>query len=108
MALENIPVSELELSVRTANCLRNSAYTNLGQLFEAFSRDNGKELLELPHFGRKSYNELREVVRYLQPKNEAIEWATAHVREVRAIMAGNAVIVPTFALIRELYGHDPR
>lgn len=107
MALEDIPVAELELSVRTANCLRKSGYTNLGQLFEAFGRDSGKELLELPHFGRKSYNELREVVRNLQPKNEVIEWASAHVREVRAIMAGKAVIVPTFALIRELYDHDP-
>lgn len=103
MALEDIPVGELELSVRTANCLRKQGITTLGQLFQIFERDQGRELLDIEAFGRKSYNELRGVVNNLRPKNIAIEWASAHVREIHAIMRGDAVIVPTFSLMTRLY-----
>lgn len=102
MALADIPITELELSVRTANCMKAAGVTNLGQLFEIFERDHGRELLQLPHLGRKSYNELREVVRYMQPKNAVIEWASNHVREITMVMSGRAVIVPTLAAFSEI------
>ena len=52
----NIPIEDLNLSVRAYNCLKRSGLMTVGQVLEK-SED---ELLSLRNFGRKSYDELRE------------------------------------------------
>lgn len=51
-------VSELELSVRAANCLKNDNIVYIGDLVQ---RSEG-EMLRTPNFGRKSLNEIKEVL----------------------------------------------
>ena len=52
------PVSELELSVRSANCLQNA---NIKYIYELVSKTEG-EMLRTKNFGRKSLNEIKEVL----------------------------------------------
>jgi DNA-directed RNA polymerase subunit alpha len=52
------PVGELELSVRSANCLRNENITCVGELVQKTEA----ELLRCPNFGRVSLNEIKEVL----------------------------------------------
>jgi len=52
----NMPVEQLNLSVRTMNCLRRGGIDTVGQLI---GKDE-KELLGLRNFGQKSMNELEE------------------------------------------------
>ena len=51
-------VDELELSVRSANCLRNDNIIYIGDLVQKSEHD----MLRTPNFGRKSLNEIREVL----------------------------------------------
>jgi hypothetical protein len=51
-------VDELELSVRTANCLRNDNIVYIGDLVQKYEA----EMLRTPNFGRKSLNEIKEVL----------------------------------------------
>lgn len=51
-------VSELELSVRTSNCLRNSNIATIGEL----TRNSETELRKIPNMGRRSIQELNEVL----------------------------------------------
>ena len=53
-----MPVDDLELSVRSANCLRAAGITNLRELV---SRSEA-EMLKFRNFGRKSLNELGEIL----------------------------------------------
>jgi DNA-directed RNA polymerase subunit alpha len=50
----NMPVEQLDLSVRTMNCLRRSNITTVGELIAK----GPKELLKLRNFGQKSYQEI--------------------------------------------------
>jgi DNA-directed RNA polymerase subunit alpha len=52
------PVSELELSVRSANCLQNA---NIKHIYELVSKTEG-EMLRTKNFGRKSLNEIKEIL----------------------------------------------
>ncbi|MCT4642255.1 MAG: DNA-directed RNA polymerase subunit alpha [Bacteriovoracaceae bacterium] len=52
------PVSELELSVRSANCLQNA---NIKYIYELVSKTEG-EMLRTKNFGRKSLNEIKEML----------------------------------------------
>ena len=52
----NMPIEELNLSVRAYNCLKRSGLMTVGTVLEK-SED---ELLSLRNFGRKSYDELRD------------------------------------------------
>ncbi len=52
----NMPIDDLDLSMRTYNCLRRSGITTVGQVLERTE----EELLALRNFGRKSYEELRQ------------------------------------------------
>jgi DNA-directed RNA polymerase subunit alpha len=52
----NMPVDQLELSVRTMNCLRRTSITTVGELISK----GEKELLALRNFGQKSKQELEE------------------------------------------------
>jgi DNA-directed RNA polymerase subunit alpha len=51
-------VDELELSVRSANCLKNDNITYIGDLIQKTEA----EMLRTPNFGRKSLNEIKEVL----------------------------------------------
>jgi DNA-directed RNA polymerase subunit alpha len=52
----NMPVEQLDLSVRTMNCLRRSNITTVGELIAK----GPKELLKLRNFGQKSYQEIED------------------------------------------------
>jgi DNA-directed RNA polymerase subunit alpha len=51
-------VDELELSVRSANCLKNDNIVYIGDLVQK----SEAEMLRTPNFGRKSLNEIKEVL----------------------------------------------
>jgi len=51
-------VDELELSVRSANCLKNDNIVYIGDLIQK----SENEMLRTPNFGRKSLNEIKEVL----------------------------------------------
>ncbi len=51
-------VDELELSVRSANCLKNDNIVYIGDLVQKSEGD----MLRTPNFGRKSLNEIKEVL----------------------------------------------
>jgi DNA-directed RNA polymerase subunit alpha len=52
------PVEELELSVRSANCLKNSNISHIRELVEKTEA----EMLKTKNFGRKSLNEIKEIL----------------------------------------------
>jgi DNA-directed RNA polymerase subunit alpha len=54
-------VEELELSVRSANCLKNDNIVYIGDLVQR----SEPEMLRTPNFGRKSLNEIREVLKIM-------------------------------------------
>jgi len=66
----NMPVEQLDLSVRTMNCLRRSNITTVGELVAKGT----KELLKLRNFGQKSYQEIEDrlsaIGLSLNPKSE--------------------------------------
>jgi DNA-directed RNA polymerase subunit alpha len=51
-------VDELELSVRSSNCLKNANIKTIGELV----RKNEAEMLKYRNFGRKSLNEIKEII----------------------------------------------
>lgn len=51
-------VDELELSVRSANCLKNENIVYIGDLVQK----SESEMLKTPNFGRKSLNEIKDVL----------------------------------------------
>ncbi len=51
-------VDELEFSVRSANCLKNDNIVYIGDLIQKTE----SEMLRTPNFGRKSLNEIKEVL----------------------------------------------
>ena len=55
-------VDELELSVRSANCLKNDNIVYIGDLVLRTE----PEMLRTPNFGRKSLNEIREVLKSME------------------------------------------
>lgn len=52
------PVSELELSVRSANCLQNAQINYIGQLVQKTESD----MLKTKNFGRKSLREIKDIL----------------------------------------------
>ena len=52
------PVSELELSVRSANCLKNAEITRIGELVQK----SEAAMLKTKNFGRKSLNEIKTIL----------------------------------------------
>jgi len=55
----DIPIRDLEFSVRSRNCLKRANIKTLGQLTQM----TAEELLSIKNFGRKSLNEIREKLR---------------------------------------------
>src|SRR5439155_9897892 len=54
----DVPIEHLELSVRAYNCLRNADVKTLRELLQKSER----ELLMTRNFGRKSLNEIKEIL----------------------------------------------
>ncbi len=53
------PISELELSVRSANCLREAKILTIGELVDK----SPAELLQYRNFGKKSLAEIEELLK---------------------------------------------
>jgi len=51
-------VEELELSVRSYNCLKNAGIQSIGELVQKTEQD----MLRTKNFGRKSLNEIKEIL----------------------------------------------
>ncbi|MBI3039020.1 DNA-directed RNA polymerase subunit alpha [bacterium] len=58
-AFHNIPIKDLEFSVRSRNCLKKAGIQFLGELVTK----RAMELLEIKNFGKKSLKEIREKLR---------------------------------------------
>ena len=73
-------VEELELSVRSANCLKNDNIIYIGDLVQ---KSEG-EMLRTPNFGRKSLNEIKEVLNgmSLYLGMEIPKWPTDNIAEM--------------------------
>ncbi|MGH9519443.1 MAG: DNA-directed RNA polymerase subunit alpha C-terminal domain-containing protein, partial [Terriglobales bacterium] len=54
----NRSVEELELSVRSYNCLKNANIQTIGELIQK----SENEMLKTKNFGRKSLNEIKEIL----------------------------------------------
>ena len=57
----NMPVEQLDLSVRTMNCLRRGGILTVGELISK----KPKELLQLRNFGQKSFREIEDKLKEL-------------------------------------------
>ena len=73
-------VDELELSVRSANCLKNDNIIYIGDLVQKSEAD----MLRTPNFGRKSLNEIKEVLAQmgLQLGMEIPNWTPENIEEL--------------------------
>lgn len=100
MSWRDIPITDLELSVRSVNCLRSAGYDTLGKLHDLFEKPKSEVLGTLKHFGAKSYREVYELLDWQKTQTddrEAIDsWVRSHSDTIRAILWGRAVVVPTF------------
>ena len=73
-------VDELELSVRSANCLKNDNIVYIGDLIQK----SEAEMLRTPNFGRKSLNEIKEVLAQmgLHLGMEVVNWPPENIEEL--------------------------
>lgn len=73
-------VDELELSVRSANCLKNDNIVYIGDLVQK----SEAEMLRTPNFGRKSLNEIKEVLAQmgLHLGMEIPDWPPENIEEM--------------------------
>tara|TARA_A100001037_G_scaffold282630_1_gene287400 strand:+ start:395 stop:1411 length:1017 start_codon:yes stop_codon:yes gene_type:complete len=73
-------VDELELSVRSANCLKNDNIIYIGDLVQK----SEQEMLRTPNFGRKSLNEIKEVLSQmgLHLGMDILEWPPENIEEL--------------------------
>ena len=80
-------VDELELSVRSANCLRNDNIVYIGDLVLKSEND----MLRTPNFGRKSLNEIREVLMQmgLNLGMDITDWPPENIEELSKTLDDN-------------------
>jgi DNA-directed RNA polymerase subunit alpha len=73
-------VDELELSVRSANCLKNDNIIYIGDLVQK----SEAEMLRTPNFGRKSLNEIKEVLTQmgLHLGMEVVNWPPDNIEDM--------------------------
>ena len=73
-------VDELELSVRSANCLKNDNIIYIGDLIQK----SESEMLRTPNFGRKSLNEIKAVLIHmgLHLGMELEDWPPENIEEL--------------------------
>ena len=55
----DVPIEDLELTVRAYNCLKRAGITKVGEVLERLEKGE-EEILAIRNFGRKSLNELVE------------------------------------------------
>jgi Bacterial RNA polymerase, alpha chain C terminal domain len=77
-------VDELELSIRTANCLKNDNIVYVGELAQKTEAD----MVRMPNFGRKSLNEIKEVLAQmgLRLGMEIPSWRPDDIERRRALL----------------------
>jgi DNA-directed RNA polymerase subunit alpha len=95
------PVSDLELSVRSANCLQNAKINLIGELVQK----TDAEMLKTKNFGRKSLNEIKAILADMglslgmkldfflpteEPDEEAEETDSPEEKEISPVAEGNA------------------
>ena len=95
------PVSDLELSVRSANCLQNAKINLIGELVQK----TDAEMLKTKNFGRKSLNEIKAILAdmglslgmkldFILPTEESDEEAeetdSPEEKEISPVAEGNA------------------
>ncbi len=80
-------VDELELSVRSANCLKNDNIVYIGDLVMMSEQD----MLKTPNFGRKSLNEIKDVLQTfgLHLGMEIEEWPPENIEALSASLEDN-------------------
>ena len=73
-------VDELELSVRSANSLKNDNIVYIGDLVQK----SESEMLRTPNFGRKSLNEIKEVLSQMELRlgMELQDWPPENIDEM--------------------------
>lgn len=73
-------VDELELSVRSANCLKNDNIIYIGDLVKRTESD----MLRTPNFGRKSLNEIKEILAKfnLRFSMDVPDWPPENIQEL--------------------------
>ena len=73
-------VEELELSVRSANCLKNDNIIYIGDLVQKTE----SEMLRTPNFGRKSLNEIKEVLTQMELNlgMSVVDWPPENIDEL--------------------------
>ena len=73
-------VDELELSVRSANCLKNDNIVYIGDLVQK----SESEMLKTPNFGRKSLNEIKDVLGTMNLRfgMDVPEWPPENIEEM--------------------------
>lgn len=87
--LGGLAIEDLDLSVRTYNCLRNAGITHVGQ----FSEITTGELLHIKNFGRKSFNEIKELtglfgIRFKDEDHSTSKLSTVQQNDLDTIIAG--------------------
>lgn len=66
----NMPIEDMELSVRSYNCLKREGVVNLGQLLERTEKD----LLDIRNFGQKSIDEIKHKLMEMGLNLKQKEW----------------------------------
>ena len=91
-------VDELELSVRSANCLKNDNIVYIGDLIQKTEA----EMLRTPNFGRKSLNEIKEVLTGmgLHLGMDVVDWPPAG----RSGAISPAVIISVIVMVIAVIG----
>ena len=62
--MENFPIEELELGVRSYNCLKRVGIETIGDLVTKTEN----ELAAIPNFGKKSIEEVKETLAHARPQ----------------------------------------
>lgn len=73
-------VDELELSVRSANCLKNDNIVYIGDLVQK----SESEMLKTPNFGRKSLNEIKDVLSNMGLRfgMDVVDWPPENIEDL--------------------------
>jgi DNA-directed RNA polymerase subunit alpha len=85
-AILDTPVEELELSVRSSNCLRNANIRTIGDL----TRKTEEEITKTRNFGKKSLQEIRDKLRA-----RGLDLGMKDYSALKKQLAGQPLVTPT-------------
>ena len=88
-ALLDTPVEELELSVRSSNCLRNANIRTIGDL----TKKTEEEITKTRNFGKKSLQEIRDKLQ-ARGLDLGMKDYSALKKQLKKLASGEAVAVP--------------